>query len=53
MTKTLLKYKIVLVGDASTGKTTLINRLIYETFDPTRQPTVGIDFVTKNVFLDD
>lgn len=28
------KYKIVFIGDAFVGKTCLINRFIYDTFDP-------------------
>ena len=31
------KYKIVLVGDAFVGKTCLINRFIYDTFDMSYQ----------------
>ena len=29
-----IKYKIVLLGDQSTGKTAIINRFINDTFNP-------------------
>ena len=29
----LAKYKLVFLGDQSTGKTSIINRFIYDTFD--------------------
>ena len=31
------KYKIVFLGDQSTGKTSIINRFMYDTFDPNYQ----------------
>eukprot|EP00826_Nyctotherus_ovalis_P055101 TRINITY_DN7295_c0_g1_i9.p2 TRINITY_DN7295_c0_g1~~TRINITY_DN7295_c0_g1_i9.p2 ORF type:complete len:218 (-),score=83.25 TRINITY_DN7295_c0_g1_i9:79-732(-) len=50
---TVSKYKIVLVGDAFVGKTCLINRFIYDTFDMSYQVTVGIDFLSKTLYVDD
>ena len=35
------------------GKTTILSRYKYETTDDSYAPTVGIDFLTKNVFLED
>ena len=46
-------YKIVIVGNQHVGKTTILSRYKYETTDETYAPTVGIDFLTKNVFLED
>ena len=43
------KCKICLVGKSKVGKTALLNRYIYDTFDETYSPTVGIDFVSKLV----
>jgi Ras-related protein Rab-6A len=47
------KYKIVFLGDMSVGKTCIINQFMYGTFDPTHQPTIGIDFLSKTMYLDD
>lgn len=50
---TLLKYKLVFLGDQSTGKTSIITRFMYETFEKQYQATIGIDFLSKTVFLED
>jgi len=34
------------------GKTSIINRFIYDNFTGNEQPTVGIDFVSKNMQFD-
>lgn len=47
------KYKIVFLGDLSVGKTSIINQFMYGTFDPAHQPTIGIDFLSKTMYLDD
>ena len=67
----LKRTKIVLLGDQSVGKTSLITRLVacneqtmkknaqllsrfmYDTFDNTYQATIGIDFLSKTMYLDD
>ena len=46
-------YKIAIIGNQHVGKTTILSRYKYETTDETYAPTVGIDFLTKNVFLVD
>ena len=46
-------YKIAIVGNQHVGKTTILSRYKYETTDDTYAPTVGIDFLTKNVYLED
>lgn len=45
----LAKYKLVFLGDQSTGKTSIINRFIYDTFDGKDHPTVGVDFISKTL----
>jgi len=47
------RTKIVLLGDQSVGKTSLITRFMYDTFDNTYQATIGIDFLSKTMYLDD
>ncbi|CCD26806.1 Rab family GTPase YPT6 NDAI_0I02380 [Naumovozyma dairenensis CBS 421] len=51
--KTLTKYKIVFLGEQGVGKTSLITRFMYDTFDDHYQATIGIDFLSKTMYLDD
>lgn len=37
-------YKIVVVGDIGTGKTSLIKRLVHDVFSPNYKATIGVDF---------
>lgn len=46
-------YKIVVLGDISVGKTSILSRFRYGTFEPEYMPTLGIDFFSKNLFLED
>ncbi|CAG9316761.1 unnamed protein product [Blepharisma stoltei] len=47
------KFKIVFLGDLGVGKTSIINQFMYGTFDPNHQPTIGIDFLSKTMYIDD
>eukprot|EP00494_Astrolonche_serrata_P026522 UN26784 len=47
------KYKLVFLGDESVGKTSVITRFMYDHFDHTHQPTIGIDFLSKTMYLED
>lgn len=49
----LSKYKLVFLGDQSVGKTSIITRFMYDKFDQTYQPTIGIDFLSKTMYLED
>lgn len=49
----LKKYKLVFLGEQSVGKTSLITRFMYDSFDTTYQATIGIDFLSKTVYLND
>ncbi|CCC69831.1 hypothetical protein NCAS_0D02500 [Naumovozyma castellii] len=51
--KALTKYKIVFLGEQGVGKTSLITRFMYDTFDDHYQATIGIDFLSKTMYLDD
>ena len=45
-------HKIVLIGDSSVGKTSIINQFIYGSVDSEHQPTVAIDFFAKAMKID-
>ncbi|KAL0231696.1 hypothetical protein GEMRC1_011100 [Eukaryota sp. GEM-RC1] len=47
------KKKVVLVGDAGTGKTSLIQRFTRHSFNPSYSSTVGIDFFSKSIYFSD
>ncbi|XP_055348919.1 ras-related protein Rab6-like isoform X2 [Paramacrobiotus metropolitanus] len=49
----LRKYKLVFLGEQSVGKTSLITRFMYDTFDSNYQATIGIDFLSKTMYLED
>ncbi|CAL5986706.1 Rab1a [Hexamita inflata] len=43
--------KMVIIGDSTVGKTTLLNRYVKDTIDLTLQTTIGVSFFHKNVYL--
>ena len=45
--------KIIIVGDSGTGKTSLVNRYIYNKFAETYSPTIGSQFSYKIYKKDD
>ncbi len=45
----LAKYKIVILGDQGVGKTSLLTRFMYESFEENYLSTVGIDFCSKTM----
>eukprot|EP00981_Chlorochromonas_danica_P000578 scaffold131_cov174-Ochromonas_danica.AAC.15 len=49
----LAKYKLVFLGDQGVGKTSIITRFMYDTFDKNYQATIGIDFLSKTMYLED
>nr|AAZ66935.1 117M18_16 [Brassica rapa] len=49
----LAKFKLVFLGDQSVGKTSIITRFMYDKFDTTYQATIGIDFLSKTMYLED
>ncbi|CAJ0589233.1 unnamed protein product [Cylicocyclus nassatus] len=44
---------LVFLGEQSVGKTSLITRFMYDSFDNTYQATIGIDFLSKTMYLED
>ncbi|CAO3566917.1 unnamed protein product [Mortierella alpina] len=51
MGKQLLK--VVLIGDGGVGKTSLRNQFIHKRFTNAYKATIGADFITKEIELDD
>eukprot|EP00922_Rhytidocystis_sp_ex-Travisia-forbesii_P047562 GHVS01070861.1.p1 GENE.GHVS01070861.1~~GHVS01070861.1.p1 ORF type:complete len:214 (+),score=23.18 GHVS01070861.1:173-814(+) len=49
----LNKYKLVFLGEQAVGKTSIITRFMYDTFDNNYQATIGIDFLSKTLYLED
>ncbi|KAI3996242.1 hypothetical protein MKX01_026710 [Papaver californicum] len=49
--RTLLK--VIVLGDSGVGKTSLMNQYVHKKFSQQYKATIGADFVTKEVQLDD
>lgn len=47
------KHKLVILGDQSVGKTSIITRFVYDSFETGYTATIGIDFLSKTVYLAD
>jgi small GTP-binding protein len=45
--------KVLLIGEGGVGKTSLLKRYTWNTFDESMKLTVGVDFAAKNVESDD
>ena len=47
-------FKLVVVGDQGVGKTALLDRIVHDKYDRKQQmPTIGVEFQTKIIALDD
>ena len=46
------KYKLIFLGDQSVGKSCIMNRFMNDTFTEDYQATIGLDFQSKNVQID-
>lgn len=46
------KHKVCLLGDMSTGKSALVMRLMYDKFEQTYAATIGVDFLTKTLYVE-
>ena len=46
------KYKLIFLGDQSVGKSCILNRFLNDTFIEDYQATIGLDFQSKNVQIE-
>ncbi|KAJ1616746.1 P-loop containing nucleoside triphosphate hydrolase protein, partial [Pavlovales sp. CCMP2436] len=45
--------KVLILGDSGVGKTSLMNRYVSSKFSNQYKATIGADFLTKDVTVDD
>ena len=45
-------FKLVLTGDSSVGKTNILSRFVNNNFDANQKTTIGVEFCTKNIIID-
>ena len=45
-------FKIVVLGDAAVGKTSLINQYVEKSFQEDYKPTLGANIIRKDVTID-
>lgn len=43
------RHQVIFLGDTAVGKTSIISQYIYNTSNPDHQPTIGVDFFSKNI----
>ncbi|KAJ2679163.1 Vacuolar protein sorting-associated protein 21 [Coemansia spiralis] len=48
-----IQIKVVLLGDAAVGKSSLVLRFVNDEFQENKEPTIGAAFLTQKVRLDD
>uniref|UniRef100_A0A1I7W9F2 GTP-binding protein n=1 Tax=Heterorhabditis bacteriophora TaxID=37862 RepID=A0A1I7W9F2_HETBA len=46
-------YKILVIGDPGTGKTSIIRRFVHNVFTANYKATIGVDFAMKKMVVDD
>ena len=46
------KYKLIFLGDQAVGKSCILNRFMNDTFSEEYQATIGLDFQSKNIQID-
>lgn len=46
-------YKIVLTGDSGVGKSCLLSRFTRNEFDEESKSTIGVEFATRSIKVDD
>ena len=46
------QYKIVILGNTNVGKTCIVHRFVNDVYMDSSQPTIGANFVTKRLEMD-
>lgn len=49
----LTTLKILIIGESGVGKSSLLLRFVEDNFDPSQALTIGVDFKTKKITVDD
>ena len=44
-------FKLLLIGNSSVGKSSLLFRFVENVWDDSFVPTIGVDFVSKNFII--
>lgn len=52
-TKKKILLKVIILGDSGVGKTSLMNQYVNKKFSASYKATIGADFLTKEVLVDD
>lgn len=52
-TRKKVLLKVIILGDSSVGKTSLMNQYVNKRFSNQYKATIGADFLTKEVVVDD
>ncbi|AAS50190.1 AAL176Cp [Eremothecium gossypii ATCC 10895] len=49
----MLQFKLVLLGDSSVGKSSIVHRFVKDSFDEFRESTIGAAFLSRTIKLAD
>jgi Ras-related protein Rab-7A len=52
-TRKKVLLKVIILGDSGVGKTSLMNQYVNQKFSNQYKATIGADFLTKEVMIDD
>lgn len=47
------RFKIILIGPGAVGKTSILMRFVHDTFSKSYKMTIGVDFLNKEIDIDD
>jgi Ras-related protein Rab-6A len=47
------KFKLAFLGDQGVGKSSIISKYVYDSFEDNINPTIGVDFVVKTIYSGD